>query len=152
VGKEEIMAEPTKHLKNVLTSYKPGSGLPAYRHKMDRKLVRGIVNLDADTVPGAEFYSEAMWIVPGDKSKEGMTQYGSHTHSWGEFVGFFGLNYENIKDLGAEIEFTIDNEKYLITDSFAAYIPPGVQHGPLTIRNVKRPIMHFMAGPTKRYV
>jgi hypothetical protein len=145
------MAEPKKYVKNILTSYKASSKLPAYRNKMDPEFVKGIVNLNADTVPGAEFYSEAMWIMPGEEFKDGMAEYSSHTHDWGEFIGFFGFNYENIKDLGAEIEFTVDNQKYLITDSFAAYIPAGVQHGPLIVRNVKRPIMHFMAGPTKRY-
>jgi hypothetical protein len=145
------MAEPKKYIKNMLTSYKPNLKLPAYRKKLDPKVVKPIVNLDADTVPGAEFYSEAMWVVPGDKSKEGITQYDSHIHTWGEFIGFFGYDYENIKDLGAEIEFTVDNQKYTITESFAAYIPPGIQHGPLIIRNVKRPVMHFMAGPTQRY-
>ena len=145
------MAEPKKYIKNILTSYQSGFELPAYRNKMNPEFVKRVVNLDAKTVPGAEFYSEAMWILPGDNSEKGMTQYSSHTHNWGEFIGFFGFNYENVKDLGAEIEFTVDNQKYLITDSFGAYIPPGVQHGPLIIRNVKKPIMHFMAGPTTRY-
>jgi quercetin dioxygenase-like cupin family protein len=53
--------------------------------------------------------------------------------------------------LGAEIEFTVDNQTYNITKSFLAYIPPGVQHGPLIIKNVKRPIMHYTAGPTAKY-
>ncbi len=145
------MAAPNKYKKNMLTSFQPNPELPSYRKKLDPEAVKPIVNLDADTVPGAEFYSEAMWIVPGDKSPKGITEYESHTHDWGEFIGFFGYNYENIKDLGGEIEFTVDNQKYIITESFAAYIPPGVQHGPLIIRHVKRPIMHFMAGPTKRY-
>jgi hypothetical protein len=90
-----------------------------------------------------------MWIVPG--SKEDITQVDSHTHTWGELIGFFGYNYDDIQDLGAEIEFTIDNQTYNITKSFCAFIPPGVQHGPLIIRNVKRPVMHFTAGPTARY-
>jgi hypothetical protein len=142
----------TKRLaKNILTSNTPNVKLPAFRHKLDHKLVKGIVHLNADTVPGAEFYSEAMWILPGDKSKEGLVQYDSHTHQWDELISFSGFNYDDIQDLGGEIEFTIDNKKYTITKSFTAFIPAGMQHGPLIIRNVKRPIMHFMAGPTKRY-
>jgi hypothetical protein len=135
--------------KNILTVDKKDAKYPAYRHKMDPQFVKRIVQLDADTVPGAKFYSEAMWIVPG--SKEDITQVDSHTHTWGELIGFFGYNYDDIQDLGAEIEFTIDNQTYNITKSFCAFIPPGVQHGPLIIRNVKRPVMHFTAGPTARY-
>src|SRR5512143_1041632 len=98
------MPEPNKYKKNMLTSYTPDPKLPAYRKKMDPKFVKGVVNLDEDTCPGTEFYSEAMWILPGDKSKEGMKQYESHTHQWGELIGFFGFSYEDIHDLGAEIE------------------------------------------------
>jgi hypothetical protein len=90
-----------------------------------------------------------MWILPG--SAKPLTQYDSHTHSWGELIGFFGFNYDDIQDLGAEIEFTVDNEKKIITKSFAAFVPAGIQHGPLIIRNVVRPIFHFMSGPTQKY-
>jgi hypothetical protein len=137
--------------KNILTSNNENIEFPAYRHKMDPALVKGIVHLNNDTVPGAKFYSEAMWILPGDKSKEGLVQYESHTHQWDELISFSGFNYDDIQDLGADIEFTIDNKKYTLNRSFTAFIPAGMQHGPLIIRNVKRPIMHFMAGPTKRY-
>jgi len=143
------MAKPDKYIKNMLTAYVPPKKLPDYRKKLDPEVVKPIVNLDADTVPGAEFYSEAMWILPG--SKKEIIEFESHTHTWGEFIGFFGFNYDDIHDLGAEIEFTVDNQKYNIDKSFAAFIPPGVQHGPLIIRNIRIPIMHFMAGPTKRY-
>jgi hypothetical protein len=141
---------PEKRLaKNILTADKKNAKYPAYRHKMDPKFVKRIVQLDGETVPGAKFYSEAMWIVPG--SEKDITQIDSHTHTWDELVGFFGYNYDDIQDLGAEIEFTIDSKKYNITKSFCAFIPAGVQHGPLIIRNVTRPVMHFTAGPTSKY-
>ncbi len=142
------MAEKS-HAKYFLTTDKKNLKLPSYRHVLDPKFVKRIVHLDSETVPGAEFYSEAMWILPGSKTP--INQYDSHTHTWDELIGFFGFNYENIKDLGAEIEFTIDNEKHIITDSFAAFVPAGVQHGPLIIRNVRIPVFHFMAGPSKLY-
>ena len=144
------MLEKTKrNAKYFLIADKPNLKLPPYRHAMDPKYVKRIVHLDKDTVPGAEFYSEAMWIMPG--SKEKIIHMDSHTHTWGEFIGFFGFNYEDIKDLGAEIEFTVDKNKYNITESFGAFIPAGIQHGPLIIRNVRIPVMHFMAGPTDMY-
>jgi hypothetical protein len=142
------MAEK-KNARYFLTADKPGLKLPPFRHTMDPGFVKRVTHLDAETVPGAEFYSEAMWILPG--SSESITHMDSHTHTWDEFIGFFGFNYEDIRDLGAEIEFTVDNEKHIITRSFGAFIPAGVQHGPLVIRKVRRPIMHFMAGPTKKY-
>jgi hypothetical protein len=140
-----------KLARNILTSNDQNVSLPAYRHKMDPGRVKGIVHLNADTVPGAEFYSEAMWILPGDKPNSELVQYDSHTHQWDELISYSGFNYDDIQDLGAEIELTLDHKKYNITKSFTAFIPAGMQHGPLIIRNVRRPIMHFMAGPTKRY-
>jgi len=138
-----------KNAKYVVTSFKSNPRLPSFRRKLDPKFVKKVTDVDADTVPGAEFYSETMWILPGNKSP--MTQMESHTHTWGELIGFFGFNYDNIRDLGCEIEFTVDNEKHVITEAFAAYIPPGVQHGPLVIKNVRIPVFQFMSGPTKRY-
>lgn len=138
-----------KNAKNILTAPKAKLDLPAYRPKMDPKYVKRIVELDGESVPGAKFYSEAMWIVPGSPGP--IVQVESHTHDFGEEIGFFGFSYEDIKDLGSEIDITIDNKKYTLTKSFLAYVPPGVQHGPIVIRNVKRPVMHFTAGPTSKY-
>jgi hypothetical protein len=66
-------------------------------------------------------------------------------------IGFFGFNYDDIQGLGAEIEITIDNQTHKVTKSFASFVPAGVQHGPIIIRNVKRPIFHFIAADTDRY-
>lgn len=144
------MAEK-KNAKYFIMGDKPNLTYPSYRPKMDPKLFRKIAHLDVDVVDDTDFYSEAMWIMPGEEFKEGITQFESHTHTWGEFLGFYAYNYDNIYDLGAEIEFTIDGKTYNITESFASFIPAGVQHGPLIIKNVKQPVMHFTAGPTLRY-
>ncbi len=138
-----------KNAKYVVDKDKPNPKFPPYRVKVDPNFVKRVVQVDADTVPGAEFYSEAKWILPGSKTEIKLCE--SHTHDFGELLGFFGFNYDNIKDLGAEIEITIDNEKNLVTDSFAAFVPAGVQHGPVIIRKAVRPVFHFSAGPTSRY-
>jgi hypothetical protein len=140
-----------KNEKYMLTVDKANPVFPAFRHDMESRFVKRALQLDAETVPGAEFYSEAKWIVPGDTSKEGILLVDSHTHAFNELIGFFGYDYEDILDLGAEIEFTVDNEKHLITRSFAAFIPVGIQHGPLVIRNVRKPIFHMTAADTGAY-
>ena len=138
-----------KNAKYFLTADKPNVQFPPFRHMMNPDFVKRLAHLDEDTVSDTEFYSEAMWILPG--SGEDMVQMDSHTHDFGELIGFFGFNYENIKDLGCEIEFTVDNKKHIITDAFAAFVPAGVQHGPLIIRNVRIPVFQFIAGDTRRY-
>jgi hypothetical protein len=150
LSEREVKAMTEKrNAKYFVTADKPNLVLPSYRLKVDPKYVKRILHVDADTVPGAEFYNEAKWILPG--SKDEIKQVDSHTHAFGELIGFFGFNYDDIQDLGAEIEFTVDNETHKITKSFAAYIPAGIQHGPLIIRNVVRPIFHFTAGDCKIY-
>ncbi len=142
---------PMKNAKNMLTKAKANPVFPPYRHDLESKYVKRALQLDAETVPGAEFYSEANWIVPGDASKEGILLFDSHTHTFGELISFCGYDYEDIQDLGAEIEFTVDNEKHLITKSFAAFVPAGVQHGPLIVRNVRKPIFQMIAADAPMY-
>ena len=140
-----------KNAKYLLTTDKKNPSFPPHRRELDPSVVKRILQLDDETVPGAEYYSEAKWILPGEASKKGITLFESHTHTWGEFIGFFGFDYEDIQDLGAEIEFTVDNETHRITKSFGSYIPAGIQHGPLIIRNVVKPIFHFTGGDTNQY-
>ena len=138
-----------KYAKYVVDKDKPNPKFPPYRAKVDPKFVKRVVQVDADTVPGAQFYSETKWILPGSKTEIKLCE--SHTHPFGELLGFFGYNYDDIQDLGAEIEITIDGEKHLVTKSFAAFVPAGIRHGPVIIRNCIRPIFHVSAGPTTHY-
>jgi hypothetical protein len=136
-----------RNAKYVVDTPKANPKYPPYRVKNDSKTVKPIVQVDADTVPGAEFYAEAKWIMP---CKE-VRLCESHTHDFNEVLGFFGFNYDNIQDLGAELEITIDNETNIVDRSFAACIPAGVQHGPVIIRNIKRPVYHVSSGKTSQY-
>jgi hypothetical protein len=137
--------------KYVLTIDKKNPVFPSFRHDMESGFVRRALQLDADTVPGAEFYSEAGWIVPGDTSPDGIRLVDSHTHTFSELISLCGFDYDDIRDLGAEVEFTVDNETHLITRSFAAFIPAGVQHGPLIVRKVRKPVFHMTAADTGTY-
>ncbi len=128
---------------------KKNAKYPPYRIKVDPKIMKPIVTVDDEVVPGAKFYADTKWILPGAKGDIKITE--SHTHKFGEMLGFYGFNYDNIQDLGAEIEITIDNEKNVVDRSFAAYIPPGVQHGPIVIKNIVRPIFFVSSGRAPRY-
>jgi hypothetical protein len=127
--------------------------LPDWRRKLDPTWVKRMMYLDSEVVPGAELYCEVVWFLPGRPLPKGGEKQGllEHSHDFGELIGFFGFNYENIHDLGAEVEISIDGQPYNIKETFVAYIPPGVKHGPLAIRNIIRPVMHLTAGPAKKY-
>jgi hypothetical protein len=143
-----------KYLKYFVFNDKKNLKLPDYRVPVDPKTVKRITHVDKDTVPGAKFYNEVMWILPGfgDKPKSDNPNFWKeHTHEFGELICFYGFNYENILDLGAEIEIWIDGEKQVIKESFTAFVPAGIKHGPITIRNVKRPLVHLIACDTGTY-
>jgi hypothetical protein len=128
--------------------------LPEYRHVIPKEIAHRMVYLDSEVVPGANFYAEALWFWPRDKERpDSDEKHGvePHTHSFPEMIGFFGTNPDDIHDLCGEIELWIGGEKHLITKSFVAYIPAGVEHCPLTILRIDRPIFHFTAGPGKMY-
>lgn len=121
----------------------------SFETKTDPKIVKPIITVDNEVVPGAQFYADTKWILPGAKEEIKLCE--SHTHKFGEMISFYGYNYDNIQDLGAEIEITIDNEKNIVDRSFAAYVPPGIQHGPIIVRNVQRPIFWVSTARTPVY-
>lgn len=118
--------------------------------------VKRITHLDRVTRREATFSCESMWILPGFMDLVGtgaasQASWDEHEHDFGELLAFYGFNYDNITNLGAEIEFWIDGERYTMAESFTAYVPAGVRHGPLRIGNVKMPIMHLIACDAPMY-
>ena len=143
-----------KYSKYFIFDDKKDLKLPSYRLNTDSEKIVRMTHVDADTIEGATFYNEMMWILPGfgeNYTGDNPNFKEEHTHEFGELMCFYGLNYDDIMDLGAEIEFTVDGETYTITESFTAFIPPGVKHGPLTVKNVTRPIAHMIACDTGMY-
>jgi mannose-6-phosphate isomerase-like protein (cupin superfamily) len=133
---------------------KPNLELPDYRHDIPRDVAHRVVYLDSEVVPGANFYAEAVWFWPGKvRIPQPVDEPGvkPHTHPFDEMIGFFGTDENDIHDLCGEVELWIGGEQYLIDKSFVAFIPAGVEHCPLNIRRIDKPIFHFTAGPGKIY-
>ena len=62
----------------------------------------------------------------------------SHTHDFDEVVGFIGGDPANPHDLGGEVEFWLEDEKYLLTKSCLISVPEGRAALPAT-RDQSRP-------------
>ncbi len=147
------MAE-LKHAKYIVTDIKHDMKLPQYRigalkaqQRPPEKSTR-VMWLDDEVIPGA-FYTECVWFMPGMGSEQATV--GTHSHSFDEVVSFFGTNYEDLYDLGGEVELWLEDEKIIMTRSFLAFVPAGMKHCPLIIRRVDRPIFHFTVGTGKEY-
>ena len=127
------MAE-RKYEKYIMTDY-PGpvpteGGGPTFQHMFE---------LNNKIIPGA-FHIHCSWISPGPNPGV----YPAHIHpNDDELIGFIGTNPDDMYDLGAEAELWMDDEQYIITRSFLAFLPKNLVHCPLTVRDVKRPIFHF---------
>ena len=111
-----------------------------------------LLSLDSEVLKGA-FYMETAWFYGGDwaekKGPEGTI--GAHTHDFPEVIAFVGSDPKNPYDLGGELECWIDGRQNIITHSFLAFVPAGVEHGPIRWKSIKRPVFHFTAGMGEHY-
>ncbi len=73
----------------------------------------------------------------------------SHSHDFPEMLCFIGGDPLDITDFGAEIEFTLGGEKHLITTPAVVSIPGGVEHCPIVIKKVSKPIVFLEVSLTR---
>lgn len=103
--------------------------------------------IDGDVVPGAS-HMACIWYFKATPENE----YPAHTHESNELIGFFGSDYRNPHKLGGEIEFWIEDEQFIIDESCLIFVPAGVKHCPLRIRELTSPIFHFTSLSDGLYV
>jgi hypothetical protein len=75
----------------------------------------------------------------------------AHTHDYDETVSFFGSNPDDVNDLCGEIEWWMEDEKFLLTKSCTIFVPKGMKHCPAIVKRVDRPIFNFLTGPAGKY-
>ncbi|MGD1118227.1 MAG: hypothetical protein ABR886_01925 [Dehalococcoidales bacterium] len=143
-----------KYEKMFVTQDKTGYKYPAYMHPNARTTKR-LAYIDQDTVKGAEFGCENMWLMPGGPKELKIMD--ANTQHYDRFFGFYAFNYDNIRDLCAEMEISIGGEKHLVKKSGAMFIPANLEVGPMIFRNITKPIFFTIEFPcgkglTKKYV
>jgi hypothetical protein len=135
--------------KNFVTKDKPNYKYPAYLHP-NPKTTKRLAYIDETTVKGAEFGCENMWLVPGGPKEQKIMD--ANTQSYARFFGFYAFNYDNIRDLCAEMEVYIGGEKHVIKKSGAMFIPAGLEIGPMIFRNITKPIFFTIEFPCGKAV
>ena len=75
----------------------------------------------------------------------------AHTHDFDEVVGFIGSDPQNPRDLCGEVEFWLEDEKYILTNSCLIFAPKGLRHCPLHVRRVDRPLLFLAVSMTNQY-
>jgi len=135
-----------KYEKYILTDLKMPEEVEARQEEYNKRATR-ILWLEDEILKGA-FSIICSWYWKATE-KEGSP---SHVHDFDEVVGFLGSDYKNPHDLGGEVEFWLEDEKYMLTRSCLIYAPKGMRHCPLRVVKVERPFLFLAVSLTPRYV
>jgi hypothetical protein len=104
--------------------------------------------LDHHVIEGAPFVNTAWYFNP--EPEDILATIAPHTHPFDEVVGFFGSDPQNPYDLGGEIVFRLEDERYILKNSCLIFIPKGLRHSGEIIK-VGTPIFHVSLGGVVQY-
>jgi hypothetical protein len=126
-----------KYGKYVVTEFYDKFELPAERAWEKAIMGRGLLNgkrrqmehmvwMDSKVIPGA-FYAEAVWFWPESrviypeqtKDSQGIPP---HVHPFPELLAYYGTDMDHPDELYADVEFWMEDEKYVFNKSFVVYI------------------------------
>jgi hypothetical protein len=138
-----IILAKSKYSKYIVTELKKfNSPEQIARYGKFAKRIRWI---DEEVIPGAFQMNTAWYFAPQPKGP------GQHYHEVSEIIGFIGSDFNNPDDLGAKIEFWIEDEQFILDKSCMIFIPPNMKHCPLNVLSVERPLFHFTTVPHGKY-
>lgn len=140
-----------KYEKNFVSQDNPDTITKKYL-TVDSKASKSFRYMDDKVVPGCEFGCDNMWLNPAKETKV----MDANKQPYDRFFGFYSYNYENIRDLCAELEVYIGGEKHIVKRSGAIFIPANLEVGPMIFRNISKPIFFTIefpcgAGLSKKY-
>ncbi len=138
-----------KYANYIITQAKAPPLIPSYRHEsaaISSPGMRRLAYLGDDIVQGAP-HMGCMWLMPRLRNENEKPGVEAHTHDYEEILGFYGADPYNPEELFGEIEFWLEDEKYLLTKSCTIYVPKGMRHCPLTVYRLDKPIFHFGYTP-----
>lgn len=126
--------------------YKP---TPHKKHKLAVQLFSHIGE-DSSGVPGT-YLMEASMVTGPSAPDEPDAKVHCHCHDFDEYMAFVSVDPDNVTDLGAEIEFWMEDEKHVITESTCIFIPKFMMHLPMRVTRVDRPFMWITVGMTHKF-
>jgi hypothetical protein len=170
----------SKYGKYITTELKRNVVMPGYKGPQQigqgyrdgyRRKLEHIIWMDSEVLPGG-FYGEYTWqwpssmqdqppassipkpkLVTPELVKSGKVPgIAPHSHPFIEIFSYFGTNMYDPSDLGGEIEFWLENEKFTFTRSFMVYIPANMEHCPLVVRRIESPMFHMTIGSGDKYI
>lgn len=110
---------------------------------MDRML--RLLWVDGRLIPGAP-YLESLWFA-----KAGQNGPPSHVHGFDEIIGFIGGDPANPQELNGYVEYDLGETTVKSDKSVFIIVPTGVDHSPIRMPKVDRPLFHFSGGGKTGY-
>jgi len=135
----------SKYGKYVVTELKTPDFRPEFVEAY-KKFANRILWMDENVVEGAFQMNCSWYLKPWAHGAE------SHQHDVDEIIGFFGNDPKDPYNLHGEIEFWLEDQKFLITRTAMVFIPAGMNHCPLILRKVDRPIFHYSTVTGGKYI
>ena len=118
----------------------------AHHDGVDPSLVKDLtkpwhVYISGKMLPEANIFCNIGWVWGEPYPNDPMLD--AHKHPYNELIYFIGANYEDVTDLGAEVEFWLgegdDAEKFVFNTTTLIYVPKGLVHAPFRYLKIKRP-------------
>jgi quercetin dioxygenase-like cupin family protein len=133
-----------KFAKYVLTDLR----LPPHKEAKEpeyNRWAKHLLWMDNSVIKGAPFVNTAWYFRPK------MDVILAHTHDFDEVIGCFGTDPQKPYELRGEVEFWLEDEQYVLRNSFLIFIPRGLKHCPMHVLKVDEPIFHLSLATVVQY-
>ncbi len=148
-----------KYAKYIVTEdVRPFNGPPpeGLAQRMEKQHAAGnfldafhLLGLNNRIVEGAPYF-DAVWMTDV-RGPDGFQVEIQHSHDFDEVLGFAGTYKGATRELDAEIEFWLEDEQFLLTQSALIYVPAGMNHLPLYFRKINSPVLFFTFANRSSY-
>jgi len=119
------------------------------KHILTRKLIKDIPHYTGKSIVAHNGELDADCSMGYHCISRPMSFDRPHSHDFAEMLCFIGGNPLDITDFGAEIEFTLGDEKHVITTPAVVSIPPGLTHCPIVFKKVEKPLVFLEVSLTR---
>jgi hypothetical protein len=124
----------------------PNKGTPEFQ-AMYKKFANRILWMDNNVIEGAIQMNTAWYFAVPERDPV----FEEHVHDFNELIGFYGSDPDDPYNLGTRMEMAINGEMHELTRTTMLFIPAGLPHGPISIKEVDRPIFHFSISMNPEY-
>jgi hypothetical protein len=135
-----------KYFVQELAEHAKNMGTPEFQ-KLYNNFAKRILWMDGTVCPGAFQMNTAWYTAVPERDPI----FDTHIHSYSELIGFYGSNPDDQNNLNGEVIFSIAGEAHRLTKSTLIFLPGDIEHNPMRILRVDKPIFHFSVVMNPEY-